>query len=124
MKKTIIALYVVVVVVLAAATIVEKFQGTDYVSDHIYGAWWFAVLWALLAALAVFYFIRRKVRRPSVVALHLSFVVILAGALLTHLTSKQGIVLLRKGVPTNQYMTRDIKLHQLPFSVTLNHFEI
>ncbi len=124
MKKTVIALYIVVVVVLAAATIVEKFQGTDYVADHVYGAWWFAALWAVLTAVAVLYFIRRKVRRPSVVALHLSFVVILAGALLTHLTLKQGIVLLRKGVPTNQYMTKDMKLHQLPFSVTLDHFEI
>ena len=58
MRKTVIALYIVVVVVMAAATIVEKYQGTEYVSDHVYGSWWFSLLWALLAASAVFYFIR------------------------------------------------------------------
>ena len=124
MKKIVIMLYVVVVAVLAAATIVEKYQGTEFAADAIYGAWWFSALWALLAAAAIFYFIKRKVRRPSVITLHLSFVVILAGALLTHLTAEQGIVLLRKGLPTKMYLTRDMKVHQLPFYVTLDNFEI
>lgn len=78
LKKTVIALYLIVVVVMAAATIIEKYHGTDYAADNIYGAWWFSALWALLTAVAVFYFIQRRVRRPSVVALHLSFVIILA----------------------------------------------
>ena len=124
LKKTVIALYMIVVVVMAAATIVEKYQGTSYVSDHIYGAWWFSALWALLTAVAVFYFIRRRVRRPSVVALHLSFVVILAGALLTHLTARQGAVHLRTGETTNHYQTPDLQEHTLPFTISLRHFEV
>ncbi len=124
LKKIIIFLYIVVVTVMAIATIVEKYQGTPYVSDHIYGAWWFALLWALLTAVAVFYFIRRRVRRPSVVALHLSFVVILAGALLTHLTAQQGIIHLRTGNSTNHYLTQDMQEHPLPFTITLKNFEI
>jgi len=124
MKQTIIILYIVVVAVMAAATIVEKYQGTTYVSDNIYGAWWFTALWALLAAASIFWFIKRCVRRPSVVALHLSFVIILAGALLTHLTAQKGIVLLRKGQTTNEYITRDMAVHQLPFSIKLQDFEI
>lgn len=124
MRQVIIILYVVVVAVMAAATIVEKYQGTGYVSDHIYGAWWFSALWALLTAATVFWFIKRRVRRPSVVALHLSFVIILAGALLTHLTAQKGIVLLRQGETTNHYLTRDMVTHQLPFSITLKSFEI
>jgi len=124
MKKTVIALYIVVVAVLAAATIVEKYQGTTFVSEHIYGAWWFSALWALLTAVAVFYFVRRRVRRPSVVVLHLSFVVILAGALLTHLTSRQGIVHLRKGQLTNVYLTSDLQEHALPFGISLLRFEV
>lgn len=124
MKRIIIALYIVVVVVMAAATIVEKNQGTEYVGDNIYGAWWFSVLWALLAAITLFYFIKHRVRRPSVVALHLSFVVILLGALLTHLTARQGIVLLRQGVMTNQYLTKDMQEHPLPFCIALDSFKI
>ena len=124
LKKTVIALYMIVVVVMAAATIVEKYQGTSYVSEYIYGAWWFSSLWALLTAVAVFYFIRRRVRRPSVVALHLSFVVILAGALLTHLTARQGAVHLRIGETTNHYQTPDLQEHTLPFTINLRHFEV
>ena len=124
LKKTVIALYMIVVVVMAAATIVEKYQGTSYISEYIYGAWWFSSLWALLTAVAVFYFIRRRVRRPSVVALHLSFVVILAGALLTHLTARQGAVHLRTGETTNHYQTPDLQEHTLPFTISLRHFEV
>ena len=124
MKRIVIALYIVVVAVMGAATIVEKYMGTPYVSENIYGAWWFSALWALLTAVAVFYFIKRRVRRPSVVELHLSFVVILAGALLTHLTARQGIVHLRQGQSVNHYLTPDEQEHPLPFSVSLRQFEV
>ena len=124
MKRIVIVFYIVVVAVLAAATIVEKYQGTDYVGEHIFGAWWFSALWAVLTAVATFYFIKRKVRRAAVVVLHLSFVVILAGALLTHLTAIRGVVPLRKGIPTNEYLTRDLYLHKLPFIICLEDFEI
>ena len=124
MKRIVIVFYIVVVAVLAAATIVEKYLGTDYVGEHIFGAWWFSVLWAVLTAVATFYFIKRKVRRASVVVLHLSFVVILAGALLTHLTAIRGVVPLRKGIATNEYLTRDMYLHKLPFTICLEDFEI
>ena len=124
MKKTVIALYVVVVVVLAAATIVEKYQGTAFTAENIYGAWWFSALWALLTAAAVFYFIRRRVRRPSVVALHLSFVVILAGALLTHLTARRGTIHLRIDQPVSHYQTPDQQEHPLPFTITLSRFDV
>ena len=124
MKKIVIALYIVVVVVLAAATIVEKYQRTAYVSENIYGAWWFSALWALLTAVAVFYFVQRRVRRPSVIVLHLSFVVILAGALLTHLTARRGIVVLRQGESISEYLTEDMQSHPLPFTISLDHFTI
>ena len=124
MKKTVIALYIVVVAVMAIATIVEKYQGTGYVSDHIYGAWWFSALWALLTAVAVVYFVKQRVRKVFVVVLHLSFVVILAGALLTHLTARRGIIHLRTGVPVNEYIDEDMHMQPLPFTVTLRNFEV
>ena len=124
MKRIVIVFYIVVVAVLAATTIVEKYLGTEYVSEHIFGAWWFSAIWAVLTAVATFYFIKRKVRRASVVVLHLSFVIILAGALLTHLTAVRGVVPLRKGIATNEYLTRDMYLHKLPFTICLENFEI
>ena len=40
---------VLVVVVLAAGTIFEKYRGAEWVGDHFYGSWWFAVLLGLVA---------------------------------------------------------------------------
>lgn len=126
-KKIIFILYILVLVCMAAATIVEKSQGTDYAHAHYYGAWWFILIWAVLAALGAFYIIKRKVKCASTLALHLSFIIILAGALLTHISAKRGMIHLRIGQPTNTYMTQDeeqgMKEEQLPFSLCLQKFE-
>ena len=124
MRKTVIVLYIVVIAVMAVATIVEKYQGSSYVSEYLYGAWWFSLLWAILTALAIGYFLKQHVRRAFAVVLHLSFVVILLGALLTHLTAKRGIVHLRVGQPVSQYLTNDMRVHDLPFTITLNRFKV
>ena len=106
-KKIIFILYILVLVCMAAATIVEKSQGTDYAHAHYYGAWWFILIWAVLAALGAFYIIKRKVKCASTLALHLSFIIILLGALLTHVSAKRGMIHLRIGQPTDTYMAQD-----------------
>ena len=85
-KKATFTLYAIVIIVMAMATVVEKTQGTPYVLNNIYGSWWFTGLWALLTIGGIAYILQRKVRKLSVIMLHFSFVVILVGALLTHLT--------------------------------------
>ena len=126
-KKTISAIYILVLVIMAAATIVEKSQGTDYVHDHYYGAWWFALLWAVLVALGMFYILQRKVRTASTLALHVSFVVILVGALLTHVSASRGMIHLRVGQPTDTYVANNgeqgMTTKKLPFSLCLQKFE-
>ena len=117
-------LYIVVVAVMAAATIVEKYEGTPFVSDHIYGAWWFSLLWALLAAAGISWFLKRRVRQFTTVMLHLSFVVILLGALLTHLTARHGAIHLRQGQTVSTYLTEEQQEHALPFSIRLDRFDI
>lgn len=126
-KKIIFILYILVLVCMAAATIVEKSLGTDYAHAHYYGAWWFILIWAVLAALGAFYIIKRKVKCASTLALHLSFIIILAGALLTHISAKRGMIHLRIGQPTDTYMAQDeeqgMKEEKLPFSLCLKKFE-
>lgn len=126
-KKIIFILYILVLVCMAAATIVEKSQGTDYAHAHYYGAWWFILIWAVLAALGAFYIIKRKVKCASTLALHLSFIIILLGALLTHISAKRGMIHLRIGQPTDTYMAQDekqgMKEEKLPFSLCLQKFE-
>ena len=129
-KKIISTLYILVLISMAVATIVEKSQSTDYVHAHYYGAWWFILMWAVMAALGVFYIIKRKVKRASTLALHLSFIIILAGALLTHISAKRGMIHLRIGQPTDTYMAASdsqdgmgMQEEKLPFSLCLQNFE-
>lgn len=113
---------------MAAATFVEKFRGTEFVHASVYCSWWFVGLWAVLALLAVAYFVGRRVRRASVVLLHLSFAVILAGALLTHVTSWQGAVRLRVGETVSTYYENvpggDVVERKLPFELRLESFDV
>ena len=78
----------------------------------------------MLTIAGIAYFLGRKVRRLSTLTLHLSFVIILLGALLTHLTAEKGIIYLRTGQGTDRYMTADMQLHPLPFAVRLDRFEV
>lgn len=119
LKRITIFLYVAVILAMAAATFAEHLSGADF-----YHQWWFSALWALLTTTAIAYFIKQKVKRLSVVLLHLSFVVILIGALLTHLTSHQGIIRLREGVNTNTYIDYDSKVQTLPFTLRLDSFVV
>ena len=122
LKRTSFLLLLAAILIMVAATIIEKFTGS---ATAIYGSWWFAAVWAMLAICGVFYLLRRHLlRRPVVLLLHLSFVIILLGALITHLWGQQGVIHLRLDEPSSAYITEQGRLQQLPFSVTLTRFDI
>lgn len=127
-KKVLFALYALVVVIMGSATVVEKFQGTDFVASHIYGAWWFSLLWALLAATATAYFLKHRTKSWSGIALHISFAIILAGALITHVSSERGMIHLRQGAYTDRYTVYDGDMNPhdrtLPFQMRLERFNV
>ena len=118
------------VVCIAAATLVENRYGTDYALHHVYGAWWFIGLWGLLAVAGCWLIYKRKLwKRPSVLALHLSFLVILTGALTTHITSRRGMLHLREGEATRTCWVKNeqglyINTEELPFYLALRDFEV
>jgi ABC-type transport system involved in cytochrome c biogenesis permease subunit len=118
-----------VVIVMAIATIVEKIHGTTFVSTKIYSTWWFSAIWGILAIASIARIITSGMQKTlTVLTLHISFVVILAGALTTHITSKKGYLHLRCGetarLYTEQSSNGDMRTATLPFSVTLNDFNI
>ncbi len=92
----------------------------------IYGSLWFKLLWAVVAASGCVVMWKRQLwRRPVIFLLHVSLLVILAGALTTSLTGKRGMLHLRTGIPTDRFLcSSNNELEKLPSLVRLDSFEI
>lgn len=116
------------------ATWVEKDQGTSVASETFYHSGWFVLLWGVTAITGFFRILQTGLWRkiPSLL-LHLSFLLILTGSLLTHLTSLHGRIHLRKGIPEHHFMAQTQRFwessqsrsfHKLPYSLTLEEFSV
>ena len=115
------------VVLMMAATGLEKKYGTDFAVRHIYASPYFVLCWGAMAVCSISYLVRRKVwKRASVFLLHVAFLVILSGALLTHLTGYQGSVRLRLdvGSPVTAFTARDGTAVDFPFLLSLEDFRL
>ena len=121
-------LIILLIAVLAAGTVVEKLHGSDFARIHVYGAWWFVALWALVALLIVYMAVKCKMwKQLAVGVLHLSILFILLGALLTMLTGQHGRMKLEPNRPNSHFFFNEhgeITKEALPFSLTLDRFEI
>ncbi len=121
-----LALLVVYALLLAAATFVEKAWGTPVAKEWIYHNPLFFVLQALMVVQFVVLAVRTRLwqrRRWGTLILHAAFVVILAGALITHLFGFEGIVHIREGETTSVLRQKD-GIRQLPFSIRLDDFKL
>lgn len=85
-------------------------------------------MWGLVAVAIVIMAIKcRMWKQLSVCALHLSIILILLGALLTMLTGQHGRMKLEPYRPNSHFFIKshdEITKATLPFSLTLNRFEI
>ncbi len=119
---------ILLIVALSAGTVIEKLHDSDYAASHIYSAWWFIALWAAFAAIgAVLTFRNKNWKRPAVLTLFLSVACILLGALLTMITGQHGKMMLQPNVANKQFTVEkhgNTKECTLPFSLTLEHFEV
>lgn len=121
MKKFRVALMAVVVAVLAAGTIIERLHP----EVRIYDQWWFIVLMALVAMAAGVAIVQGKMwRRPSLLLVHASVVVILLGGALTTWTGLHGSMTLQPGVRSTAIDTGDGHNATLPFEMELESFEV
>lgn len=124
MKHLPFILLIVVAVAIAAATLVESVQGTALAHRLFYGANWFRALWGVLTICAIWHMTRRRLwKRPLLLLLHGSFVVILAGALVTSLWGQTGTLHLRQGIPQDTFTDEQSTEVRLPFLVRLDHFQ-
>ena len=76
---------------MAAMTVLEKFSGTEAAMRWGYHSVPFIVLWAVTAVSGlVFYVMRTECRQLATSGIHLAFVFILSGALITRIDGVQG----------------------------------
>ncbi len=125
LKTLTLILAAAIIILLAAATLVEGEKGTAFAHENIYGTVWFLALWAVFAASGIAYMIKRKLhRRINVFLIHLSFAVILLGALTSWLTAENGTVHIRQGQEAATMKTADGGSAALGFKVKLKDFRV
>lgn len=116
----------VIIIAMVAASVVEKSSGTAQAFRLVYHSPLFIALWAVAAITGLLWFFKAgaKGRGLFTMLLHCAFAVILAGALTTHLFSKDGRVALAVDEPITEILTEDGGHFFLPFSLTLKSFEV
>ena len=125
LKRTAFSLLGILLLILTIATILEKIYGTDFVNEYIYSSVPFVILWGATAITSLLYIIKSKLhRQPVIFLLHLSLLFILAGAFTTWIYGEQGTMRVRQGEQQTSFTDSKGISHQLPFSITLNQFEI
>lgn len=126
LKRVLVILYIALVLLLAAATFMEQAKGTDFIGHTVYHTAWFCCLWGVVALLASVYIVRRMLWRqiPSLL-FHGSLLVILAGAMITFVTSSKGHLHLRPGVGESSFVEEESRRAlPLPFVMRLDSFRV
>ena len=126
LKNIVLFLLTTMVIALGIGTIIEKVNGSEYVSEKIYHSLWFCLLWGFISVLSLVVIFKRKMwRQFSVFCLHLSFLVILAGALTSYMTSKDGTLHLRQGSTADYFFLKKTnESSPLSFSLRLDSFTV
>lgn len=129
--STTIVLFIMFAISMAYATIVETFKGTQLARDIVYEAFWFELLFLLLALNLILAFIKRKTfnsKKISIVLFHASFIIIVLGAAITRYFGVEGTMHLREGESANYFvLTSTSKLTEnefMPFSIMLRDFQM
>lgn len=106
---------------MVAATAVERLGGTAMAMRFVYHSPWMIAAWALMAVSGVAYVVRRRrLMSWATMGLHLSFIVILAGAALTFFCGRQGKIVLHEGSgPTSSFTLESGAEAVMAFEISL-----
>ena len=128
--KSAIVLLLIYALGLAIATFVEKYFGTPAAKLFIYYSPFFILLQLLLVVNFIGTSINHQLFRKGkwgFLLIHSALIVILAGAFVTHVFGKEGVVHLRENESSNQMLVqtnRGESYHTLPFRLELKKFTL
>jgi cytochrome c-type biogenesis protein CcsB len=125
---TTVILLIVYATVLAGATFVEKYYGTQVAQKTVYYSPLFFLLQFCMVVNFIAIIVERRLfkrRKWGFLTLHFAFIVILLGAFISYLFSVEGILHIREGETTNKMSVLTAKGHEdyvLPFEMKLSQF--
>ena len=93
---------------MAFGTFIESWYSTDTAKIWIYNAWWFELIMVLMALNFfgnIFKYRLLRKEKWAVLALHLSFLLILLGAFVTRYFGYEGVMPIREGATENQFLS-------------------
>jgi len=127
---TMIVLLSLYAISMAAATWLEKAYGTMLAKVVVYYSPLFFLLQLMLIANFLVIAVNRhllKLKRWGLLLVHISLIVIIIGALITHIFGKEGVMHLREGEKSDRMMMQTNRGHStltLPFQVELVKFTL
>ncbi len=114
---------IILAVAIAIATFVEHSYGTQVAMRYIYTSPWFITLWGAVVAFSIPLIARRRMwRNIPALLLHTSFVIILAGALTTHIFGTKDSLHLRNGDTHNGLRLDSFSISYYPLSDTPQNY--
>lgn len=128
--KTSLVLLFVYALCLAFATFIEKYHGTETAKAMVYYSPLLILLQFTLVVNYIAATLKHKLlrqRRWGLMLTHFAFVIILLGALVSHLTGEEGYLHLREGETSRRMVvrtSRGMSEHPLPFSIQLKKFTL
>ena len=121
LKYIITSLFAAIIIAMAVATFFDQHTA----EEQIYSSVWFCGLWAGLSLLSALVFFKKLTGKAATLLFHLSFLVILSGALATKLTSKEGMMHLRCGEKTDFFiLKKNMFKEDFGFEVQLDSFVV
>lgn len=127
---TTIVLLLIYALGMAVATFIEKYHGTVAAKAMVYYSPLFFFLQFLMVANFVAIVIKHQLLQRckwGLMVTHVAFIIILLGALVSHLFGEEGILHLREGESSDRIAIRTSDqtiYHTLPFSVELVNFTL
>lgn len=128
--KATILLMILYAFFMALATVIEKYEGTPVAKALVYYSPLFLFLQLLMVVNLAGVTLRHRLYSPGkwvYLILHGAFVVILTGALITHLFGQEGMMHLREGEKSNRILIKSGSGQiesTVPFEVELIDFEL
>ncbi|MCM4156053.1 cytochrome c biogenesis protein CcsA [Gramella sp. AN32] len=103
-------LFIIFPIAMAMGTFIENWYTIETARILIYNTWWFELIMLLflinfIGNIKRYQLIQKK--KWSTLLLHMSFILILIGAFITRYISYEGIMPIREGETTNQFMSEE-----------------